>query len=126
MKPDKQNLIHDLLDNDSGRENILGAGNRILRRRRQWRVARQVIVAFALVAAVSIFYLRRESVHSPFPAVSQKAPLPATAPQVYALTDDELLAMFTNTPVGLVSLSGGKKRLIFPRPGDEQRFITRL
>jgi hypothetical protein len=34
--------------------------------------------------------------------------------------------LFPNTPVGLASLPDGKKRLIFPRPGDEQRFITKL
>jgi len=33
--------------------------------------------------------------------------------------------MFPKTPVGLVTLENGKKRLIFPRPGDEQRFVAR-
>lgn len=43
-----------------------------------------------------------------------------------SLTDDELLALFPNTPVGLATLPDGRKRLIFPRPGDEKRFITRF
>jgi hypothetical protein len=46
--------------------------------------------------------------------------------QPQSLTDDELLALFPNTPVGLATLADGKKRLIFPRSGDEQKFVTRL
>ncbi len=57
---------------------------------------------------------------------SPTPPLASSGSQVGSLTDDELLALFPNTPVGLATLSNGKKRLIFPRPGDEARFITRL
>jgi hypothetical protein len=46
--------------------------------------------------------------------------------QAQSLTDDQLLGFFPNTPVGLATLPDGKKLLIFPRPGDEARFITRL
>ena len=42
------------------------------------------------------------------------------------LTDNELLSLFPNTPVGLVTLLNGKKLLIFPRPEDERRFYTRI
>jgi hypothetical protein len=126
MKPEKQNLIHDLLGDDSSREAVFSAGNRVLRRRRQWRIARQVIAVLTLIAAVSIFYFRSEKQHPPMPVVSQTAIKPGSGPQVHALTDDELLAMFTNTPVGLASLADGKKRLIFPRQGDEEKFITKL
>jgi hypothetical protein len=56
--------------------------------------------------------------------------LPPTKPvasiQPRSLTDDELLALFPNTPVGLATLPDGKKLLIFPRPGDEKRFVIRL
>jgi len=121
MKPEKQNLIHDLLDQDSSREATLSAGNRILRQRRHWRTARQVGLA-TFLAAASVFYLTRDASHSQ----ASRTTRPASTPQVQPLTDDQLLALFPNTPVGLASLSNGKKRLIFPRPGDEQRFIKRL
>ena len=37
---------------------------------------------------------------------------------------DELLALFPDTPVGLITTADGRKRLIFPHPGDEQRLIA--
>jgi hypothetical protein len=37
-----------------------------------------------------------------------------------------LLALFPDTPVGLITLENGKKRLIFPRPGDQERFVKHL
>lgn len=121
MKPEKQNLIHDLLDAGSDRETTLTAGNRILRQRRHWRTSRPVALVTLLVTA-SVFYLTKDASY-PRAARTSK---PATTPQVQALTDDQLLALFPNTPVGLTSLPNGKKRLIFPRPGDEERFIKRL
>lgn len=126
MKPEKQNLIHDLLDDDSSREAILSAGNRLLRHRRQYRAAKQILAVLTLIIATAAFYLRIQTRRAPGLVASQNASLPATGPQVQALTDDQLLALFPNTPVGLVTLADGKKRLIFPRPGDEQRFITPL
>ena len=121
MKPEKKNLIHDLLDQDSSRETTLGAGSRILRQRRHWRTIRQAGL-LTLLAAASVFYLTKDASHSQVSRTAQ----PASTPQVQALTDDQLLALFPNTPVGLVSSSNGKKQLIFLRPGDEQRFIKRL
>ena len=49
----------------------------------------------------------------------------APEPVIRALTDDELLALFPDTPVGLATLEDGKKRLIFPRPGDEERYVSK-
>ena len=66
------------------------------------------------------------------PGLAPQARVPAPAApspsmqQVHRLSDDELLALFPNTPVGLVTLKNGRKQLIFPRPGDEKRFIIRL
>ena len=126
MKPEKQNLIHDLLDGDSGREAALLAGTRVLRRRRHRRIATRGAAVLALVVAVTLLCLRRETPH-PLPSqISNATPTPAPVSQIQALSDDELLALLPNTPVGLASLPDGKKRLIFPRAGDEQRFITRL
>jgi hypothetical protein len=44
--------------------------------------------------------------------------------QVRFLSDDELFDLFPGTPVGLAKF-GAKKILIFPRPGDEARFVSR-
>ena len=127
MKPDKQHLLPELLEGDCSarREATLLAGAHILRRRRQWRgVSRGLSGALVLLAAG--LWLR--PVKSPPPA----GPLPSLAKAVPAspgpqmLTDDELLALFTNTPVGLATLADGKKRLIFPRPGDEQKYVIHL
>jgi len=124
MKPETQNLIRDLLEEDSNRETTLLAGAQILRRRRHWRVAWQVTAVLTLVAVAVGLLLRKGA-----PQVPRLSAVTPTAPpvsQVHEMTDDELLALFPNTPVALASLPDGKKRLLFPRPGDEQRFIKRL
>jgi hypothetical protein len=73
---------------------------------------------------VVVLALRKEK---PAPSrVASIAPQASAVTQVRALSDDELLSLFPNTPVALASLPDGKKRLFFPRPGDEQKFITRL
>jgi hypothetical protein len=125
MKPEKQNLIRDLLGEDTNREATLLAGTRLMRRRRYWRAASRGGIVLTLIAVVAVLSLRKES---PLPRQVVTVP-PKAQPvsQVQALTDDELLALFpTNTPIALASLPDGKKRLIFPRPGDEQRYIKRL
>jgi hypothetical protein len=125
VKSEKQQLIHDLLGADERREATLRVGARILRRRRHGRVAMQGLV-FALVTAVVGFWIERTNSHAPsLPVPSRAAAAPAPT-QPRPLTDDELLALFPDTPVGLATLSDGKQRLIFPHAGDEQRFITRL
>ncbi len=124
MKPEKQNLIRDLLEENSAREATLLAGGHILRRRRQWRAVRQVSAVLALVAVVIALVVRKQS--APSPRLAVIAPKSAPVSQVREMTDDELLALFPNTPVALASLPDGKKRLLFPRPGDEQKFIKRL
>ncbi|HEY2081463.1 MAG TPA: hypothetical protein VGI88_01670 [Verrucomicrobiae bacterium] len=126
MKPENENLIRDLLEDDSRRENILHAGTRILRRRRQWRAVRGGATVLGIILAVTVLWLRRETSRALPAQLANAAPKSSTVSQVQALTDDELLALFPNTPVGLASLPDGKKRLIFPRPGDEAKFITRL
>lgn len=125
MKPEKQDLIRDLLEETSAREATLLAGVQILRRRRYWRVARQVSAVLAIVAVLAVWALRKETPVLPrFAAVTPKA---APAAQVHEMTDDELLSLFpAKTPVALVPVPDGKKRLFFLRPGDEQRFIKRL
>lgn len=125
MKLEKRRLIHDLLDDqcDIRREATLLTGGRILRRRRQQRVAIRGLAAMTLLVLVTLS-LQRTMAPGLRPAVSNVVPL---SPQtVQSLTDADLLALFPDTPVGLVTLENGRKRLIFPRPGDEERFINRL
>ena len=125
MTPEKRHLIADLFDETQAaqREATLLAGGRILRRKRWRRVAvRGFAVAAVIVAGIAALSLQRTRK----PDSNVIASAPAAADQPKALTDDELLALFPNTPVALASLDNGKKRLIFPRPGDEKRFITRL
>ena len=125
MKPEKQQLIDDLLRDDGRRDATLLAGARILRRRRQRRVAMRGL-ALVIVLGLAGFWFER--INSPSPSAPPPTPIMATSksPQPQALTDEELLALFPNTPVGLATLSDGRKRLIFPRAGDEQKFVTRL
>lgn len=124
MKPEKEQLIDDLLDTQNRREATLLAGTQILRRRRHWRAARQTLalMAFAAVAALFIEQSYRPQKAVPV-AVVEKKPAPV---QPGVLTDEQLLALFPNTPVGLATLPNGKKMLIFPRPADEARYIVHL
>jgi len=65
MKPEKQQLIQDLLGDESRRDATLHAGGRILRRRRHWRAATRS-VALALVATAAILSLEQKKSHPPF------------------------------------------------------------
>ena len=124
MKPEKRFLIHDLLDDeerDVRREATLSAGGMVLRRRRWKRVAIRSLAMAAVVTATVLFF---QKMTAPRPPVFTT--ITAPQPQVHCLTDEELLGLFPNTPVGLATTVDGKKRLIFPRPGDEERFVTRL
>ncbi len=109
---------------DARREGTLLAGRKILRHRRWKRAAARTfgVLAVAALAGLAIYQRRPTAVvaHSN-PAKSGPPPV-----RVEYLTDDELLALFPGTPVGLIKTPDGRKRLIFPRPGDEEKFITRL
>ena len=127
MKAEKQQLIHDLLDDEKRRDDLLLAGTRVLRRRRQWRAVSRVGVLTLVLLSAAIWFERRRDTYS---IANTPVTLPARSEpeQVKAksLTDDELLALFPNTPVALATLPDGRKLLIFPRPGDEQRFVTKM
>jgi len=118
MKPEKQNLVDDVLG-QARRDATMLAGKEILRRRRFKRAAVRslAVLAVAVLAVVATHQKRR------VPVVAKSSPTPA---RVQYLTDEELLALFPNTPVGLIKTADGRKRLIFPRPGDEEKFIVRL
>ena len=127
MKAEKQHLIHDLLDDESRRDAALLAGARVLRRRRQWRAASRIGVLATALVWTAIWFEHRRDAHS---IAKNPVAMPTTSEseqvKAQSLTDDELLALFPNTPVALATLPDGRKLLIFPRPGDEQRFITKL
>jgi hypothetical protein len=124
MKPEKEQLIADILDSQSRREATLRAGAQILRRRRDFRVARQGLVALVLVMFAAVFI--EQSYHptktAPVP-VAESKPVPV---ETGVLTDEQLLALFPKTPVGLATLGNGKKMIIFPRAADEARYVVHL
>lgn len=128
MKPEKRQLIRDLLDDqhEALREATLLAGGRILRWRRRRRLAFQGFAAAALFVLATFTFQRLVPRQPPILSSVPAPPAPAPPAPVQSLTDAQLLALFPDTPVGLITLSDGRKRLIFPRPGDEERFIKRL
>lgn len=120
MTPEKHNLIRALSDESAAarREAILGGGGRILRRRRWRRRTMRGLASLAVcVLAVTVFKM-----NAPQPQVLPSVVVSKDEPR--SLTDSELLALFPSTPVGLITLENGKKRLIFLRPGDEKRYVA--
>jgi hypothetical protein len=120
MKLEKNRLIHDLLRDrnaETRREATLLAGRRFLRRKRYKRVMSRCFgVAVIIMMAAMVVHLGTTPHQRPFSAN------PTLIPTVHYLTDDQLLALFPNTPVGLATV-GDKKVLLFPRPGDRERFV---
>lgn len=125
MTPEKQQLIHDLLDDKSRQETTLLAATNMLRRRRQWRVAWRTF-ALLLLATATALLVGQNRQRQTLARVSPPKDKPSAALQAQSLTDDQLLSLFPNTPVGLATLPNGKKLLIFPRPADEAKYVTRL
>ena len=123
MKPDKRILIEHVTDESAaGRRNaVLFAADGILRRKRRARTLRPAVVLMA--AAVVIGASLRTSFHRTVPMMATPTPTSIPATGVHYLTDDELLALFPKTPVGLAK-AGDKKRLIFPNVEDEKRYMA--
>ncbi|HEY0455253.1 MAG TPA: hypothetical protein VGE41_02700 [Verrucomicrobiae bacterium] len=123
MNAEKEKLLIALRDQERAvcREQTFSAAGRILRHRR-WRRAAGHALVIALVLGVAAVSIQNRV--RPARVVTSHKQQPAA--QVQSLSDDELLALFPDTPVGLATVANGKQRLIFPRPGDEQRFITHL
>jgi len=130
MSPEKKHLIEDLLDEQHAtrRDATLLAGAQMLRRKRVRRVALRSFATVAFLGLVAVSIQRALTPPPNIPRIVTVASVPPapTQAQPKALTDEELLALFPNTPVALATLDNGKKRLIFPRPGDEQRFLTKM
>ena len=125
VNSEKQKLIQELLDEQSAtrREATLLAGARLLRHRRWRRTALRSALGIACVLGVTAALFWNTSKRSPHVSAVQPA---APEPPLESLTDSELLALFPNTAVGLITMEDGRKRLIFPRPGDEARYIKRM
>lgn len=126
MKRDREKLLEELWkgDAEARRTSVLKAGSQVLRRRRWVRRGQQCCASLLVLVAAS-FAVKQFSRTPEMPAVSEAPKAPIAAP-AHSLTDEELLALFPDTPVGLATLSDGKKRLLFLRPEDEERFVGRL
>jgi len=129
MKHDKQHLLDDLLSETGSpdlRKSVLSQAHLLLRRKRR-RVAVTQSLAVLVVAACALVTWRAAWLPAPDTDTdTDTAPAPmASAPQAHRLTDDELLDLFPDTPVGLATVDG-KQRLIFLRSADEDRFIVRF
>jgi hypothetical protein len=84
-----------------------------------------MIVPLILVVATTLLVKTHKRPQT-LAQVSRPANLPAAAPQARELTDEQLLSLFPNTPVGLATLPNGKKLLLFLRPADAAKYATRL
>jgi hypothetical protein len=133
MNPEKESLLRELLETDtaSHRDRVLTAGRRALRTKRRWRIARRYIGASALlVSLIAVFPSLKQSnqidaKNAPSIVSSRPASAKSPEPHVRYLSDSELLALFPGTPVALATVDG-KKRLLFPRLGDEARFVAEI
>ena len=126
MKPEKQQLLDDLLGAKTRSEITLAAGCRILRRRRYLLIARRSFGVFLLLVAGSFEFRREYMSHHQAPKILAARVRTSSPVPMKSLTDDELLGLFPNTPVGLATLSNGKKLLVFPRPRDEAKYVGRF
>jgi hypothetical protein len=128
MSPEKKYLMEDLLDEQHAarRDATLLAGAEVLRRKRVRRIALRSLGTVAVLGLTALSIQRFLTPPMPQTATVASVPVAPAAVQPRGLTDEELLALFPNTPVALATLDNGKKRLIFPHPGDEQKFITRM
>ncbi|HEY4417571.1 MAG TPA: hypothetical protein VGO57_17910 [Verrucomicrobiae bacterium] len=126
MRPEKQRLLDALLAEENRQQATLFAAGQILRRRRHWRAVKQAGLTLLVVLMGTVIFWRMEKNQKS--ATFQASLTPAIKPDtaIHYLTDNELLSLFSNTPVGLITLPNGKKLLIFPHSGDEQRFVTRI
>lgn len=128
MKREREKLLEELWEQDAeGRRTaILNAGAQALRRRRWIRRSQQCCAGLLVLLAAS-FAVKQFTQPPETAVVSQALSIPKAAPApAHSLTDEELLALFPDTPVGLATLSDGKKRLMFLRPEDEEKFVGRL
>ena len=114
MKPETERLLDDLMSADGQRQATLLEVTAILRRRRRWRVARQSLALLVLAALASLLVVRDHHPRTLAQISRPVEPAGRSKPQAQELTDAQLLSLFPDTPVGLATLSNGKKLLLFP------------
>ncbi len=126
MKAEKQKLLDDLWGTaPSRREATLRAGSAVLRRRRHIRLAlRSSAIISVLLVLAGVYY--RSLMHPARIANQIAAAKSSEHPQIGTLNNDQLLAVFADAPVGIVKLKDGRQRLVFFRPEDEARYVTRF
>ena len=102
----------DAISDDAFREQTLRVSLHALRRRKRASLASRVLLALIPPVALAAFFLSRSA---PVPAAPEqvatdappaKAVAAAPESQIKILTDDELLAIFTNRPVALIGEKG--------------------
>jgi hypothetical protein len=125
MRPEKEQLLHELTADQSRRQATLLSAGSILRQRRHWRYARQTLL-LAFLAAVAALFISENSRPPRLASVSRAAAKAAAPAPIQELTDEQLLALFPDTPVGLATLPNGKKLLLFLRPADAAKYSRRL
>jgi len=129
MKPENRQLLDDLLaeSRDQQRAATLLAGNQMLGARRRRRRAFQTCIVIALLGVAAFAAQRLLLPATSATTVATAMPVPEAKPHpVKSLTDEELLALFPDTPVCLATLENGQKRLIFLRLEDAEKFMGRL
>jgi hypothetical protein len=122
MNSEKDRLLNDLLkDGEAARREatLLAGGQRMRHRRWKHAAARTLIVILVITVPMIALYRRAAPPPRRFSAA------PALRPPVRYLTDEQLLSLFTNTPVGLAKI-GNRTVLIFPHPGDKERFVGKF
>jgi hypothetical protein len=123
MNTCRDRLISDLWPGPEAgaqREATLQAGRRALRVRRLRRLAFRTSAVVALVAAIGFGLIRRAEREARPIASAPVSPAP-----VRHLTDDQLLGLFPGTAVGLARV-GDREVLVFPKVGDQERFVGRF
>lgn len=120
MNPEKRDLINDLLGNSDAqmrRAATLSAGGKLMGRKR-WRRAAIRTGGAALIFVIAAVCICVQI----FPQHQRRVKSRATNPAVTYLTDEQLLALFPNTPVGLATVDH-RKVLIFPQASDRKRYV---
>jgi hypothetical protein len=127
-RPSNDRLLRALLAVDGAsdlRRASLERGLAGLRRRRQQRHFRRVILCVGLPVALAVGLLLQHAFTSaPPPRLAMAPTIPAVpaervaAPSVKIITEAELLALFPDRPVALIGKPGAQRLLVFDQPGS--------
>ena len=126
MRPEKEKLLGDLWEGrDARRDATLSGARRILRRRRWVRRANSAgLVLVTLLLICAGFYFGHPSRNRNLEDFQTS--VRAKEPACEMLTDEQLLALFPGTPMGVIKAKDGRSRLVFFRSQDEARYVTKF